>query len=116
MAFFYWGNMEVIIPEYVVGTRNIRDSRQILMRFPNNYGASIIQGPYTYGGDQGLYEVAVVHFPSCEDEYIIDYDNPVSNGDVLGYLSIPEVHDTLRRIINLPIMVEKPNETKQLGS
>ena len=26
-------------------------------KFPNNYGASVIKNPYSYGGEQGLWEV-----------------------------------------------------------
>lgn len=29
------------------------------IKFDNGYGASVVKGPHTYGGDQGLYELAV---------------------------------------------------------
>ena len=28
--------------------------------YPNHYGISVIRGPYSYGGDKGLYEIAVL--------------------------------------------------------
>jgi len=28
-------------------------------KFPNGYGASVVRGPYTYGGPEGLFELAV---------------------------------------------------------
>lgn len=97
-----------IIPEYVVHTRkatDLRESNQIVMRFPNNYGASIIQGKHTYGGSDGLYEIAVIYFDN-DNHYYIDNDNPLSNGDVFGYLTDDDVAETLNRILNLPLRVE----------
>ena len=31
--------------------------------FDNYYGVSVVRGPYTYGGKEGLYELAVLHMP-----------------------------------------------------
>ena len=31
--------------------------QQVLFRFDNNYGASVIRGPHTYGGYKGLFEL-----------------------------------------------------------
>lgn len=53
--------------------------------FDNGWGVSVIIGPYSYGGKEGLYELAVLH----NDE--IHYDNPVADGDVVGYLTPEEV-------------------------
>jgi len=63
--------------------------------FDNEYGASIVQGPYSYGGGDGLYELAVV---GKNDE--ICYDTPVT-GDVEGYLSEAQVTDLLIKIQQL---------------
>ena len=63
--------------------------------FPNGYGASVIRGALTYGGDQGLWELAVTHGrPLC-------YATPVTN-DVIGYLSEEGVTETLVAIAALP--------------
>ena len=32
---------------------------QCIVQFPNGYGASIVKGEHTYGGKNGLYELAV---------------------------------------------------------
>ena len=63
--------------------------------FDNGYGATIVQGPHSYGGADGLYELAVV---GKNDE--ISYDTPVT-GDVEGYLSEAQVTDLLIKIQQL---------------
>ena len=63
--------------------------------FDNGYGATVVQGPHTYGGADGLYELAVV---GKNDE--ICYDTPVT-GDVEGYLSEAQVTDLLIKIQQL---------------
>ncbi len=69
--------------------------KQCIVQFPNGYGASIVQGEHTYGGKDGLYELAVFG----QDGHI-SYDTPITN-DVLGYLSELEVEKTLTNIKNL---------------
>lgn len=73
-------------------------NHQVLHWFENGYGASVIQGPYTYGGDEGLFEMAVVHFEG--DEYALVYDTPVTD-DVLGYLTPSEVEHYLAKVERL---------------
>jgi hypothetical protein len=63
--------------------------------FDNGYGATVVQGPHSYGGADGLYELAVV---GKDDE--ICYDTPVT-GDVEGYLSEAQVTDLLIKIQQL---------------
>lgn len=60
--------------------------------FENGWGASIVKHDYSYGGRQGLYELAVL----LNNE--IHYDNPVSGGDVLGYLTEEDVSELLKEI------------------
>jgi hypothetical protein len=50
---------------------------------------SVVQSPYTYGGDRGLYELAVIK------DGDIHYDNPVAKGDVVGYLRPEDVTDAM---------------------
>lgn len=79
-----------------------------IFRFNNAYGASVIRGAYTYGGDKGLFELAVIHFiePEHTDEgqeydFDLDYDNDVTQ-DVLGHLSEEDVVGYLREIKEFP--------------
>ena len=68
---------------------------QCIVQFPNGYGASIVKGPHTYGGSQGLYELAVF---GKDGE--ISYSTPITD-DVLGHLSEQEIEKTLSDIKNL---------------
>ncbi len=68
---------------------------QARIQFDNGYGASVVCTPYTYGGDKGLYELAV--FGS---DGHITYDTPITN-DVLGYLSEQDVTEILIKIQQL---------------
>jgi hypothetical protein len=69
--------------------------QQCIVQFPNGYGASIVQGEHTYGGKDGLYEIAVFG----KDGHI-SYSTPITD-DVLGYLSEQEVEKILTDIKNL---------------
>ena len=64
--------------------------------FDNGYGATVVQGPHSYGGSDGLYELAVV---GKNDE--ISYDTPVT-GDVEGYLTQEGVTKLMEQIQSLP--------------
>lgn len=61
--------------------------------FDNGWGASIVSHKYSYGGDKGLYELAVLD--SSGD---LHYDNVVAEGDVRGYLGEEEVTDLIKQI------------------
>ncbi len=63
-------------------------------QFDNGYEVSVVKSPYTYGGDKGLYELAV--FKDGE----ITYATPVTN-DVIGYLRPEDVTDVMEKIQQL---------------
>ena len=63
----------------------------VRVEFPNGYGASVIQSPSSYGGSNGLYELAVLYGGH------ICYDTEITN-DVLGYLNQADVTELLQRI------------------
>lgn len=67
---------------------------QARIQFENGYGASVVKTPYTYGGKDGLYELAVIK----NDE--ICYDTPIT-GDVIGYLRPEDVTDVMVKIQQL---------------
>ena len=74
------------------------DGTHIIFKFPNNYGASVIKTRFSYGGNRGLWEIAVLYFDG--DKSNITYDTPIT-GDVLGYLSDEDVENILEQIKNL---------------
>ena len=62
--------------------------------FDNGYEISVVKSPYTYGGDKGLYELAV--FKDGD----ICYDTPITD-DVIGYLRPEDVTDVMAKIQQL---------------
>jgi hypothetical protein len=67
---------------------------QAISTFDNGYGVSVVKTPYTYGGRDGLYELAVLNNDG------ITYDTPITN-DVLGYLSEQDVTEVLIKVQQL---------------
>ena len=65
-------------------------------KFGNNYGASVVCSPGSYGGKSGLFEVAVLDMNNN-----IVYDTPITN-DVVGYLDFDGVAKLLQEIQALP--------------
>ena len=65
------------------------------MHFDNGYGVSVVSHSYSYGGRDGLYEIAVL---DSNDE--LTYDTPVTN-DVIGYLTEEDVTDILKQVQEL---------------
>lgn len=62
-----------------------------------SYGASVVQHHGSYGGDEGFWELAVIHFQANSEKWSICYCTPVTN-DVMGWLRDDEVQDTLAQI------------------
>jgi hypothetical protein len=63
--------------------------------FDNGYGASIVKGEHTYGGREGLYELAVLG-----KDGKLTYETPITD-DVEGYLSEDNVTKLMEQIQNL---------------
>ena len=71
---------------------------QYLQIFDNGYGVSIIQHNFSYGGDRGLWELAVIKKIENEEEgWDICYDTPITS-DVLGHLSENEVNNVVEKV------------------
>jgi hypothetical protein len=63
-------------------------------QFDNGYEVSVVKSPHSYGGDKGLYELAI--FKDGE----ICYDTPITD-DVIGYLRPEDVTDVMERVEKL---------------
>jgi len=61
--------------------------------FENNYGASVVCHKGSYGGADGLWELAVIDLETDQ----ITYDTPITNDEV-GWLTPEEVNSYLDRI------------------
>lgn len=64
-----------------------------VFEFTNGWSASVVCGPYSYGGPEGRYEMAVLN-----PEGDMDYENPVSPDDVTGWLTADGVTELLRQL------------------
>lgn len=69
---------------------------QRVYTFDNGYGASVIRNDFSYGGRDGLYELAVLGLSGA-----ITYETPITE-DVLGWLTPLDVRAILRDIQALP--------------
>lgn len=88
--------------EHLIQCRKVFDGNGLTVWFPNGYGASILCHSDTYGGSDGLVEIAVV-VPK-ENNFCYHtpvYDTPVTD-DVLGYLDSEMAIEILREIESLP--------------
>ncbi len=75
-----------------------RSHGQSLFRFPNGYGASVVCHAGSYGGNKGLYELAVLKYESDHpDDWVLTYDTPITDY-VIGYLDTEEVLKVLSDI------------------
>lgn len=82
-----------------VKVRSLNGGVQTLVFFDNGYGASVVQHKYSYGGDRGLFEIAVII--GNTDRWNICYSTDITD-DVLGYLKDSDVADVLEQISALP--------------
>ena len=63
--------------------------------FENGYGASVVRHEYSYGGKDGLYELAVL-----DSDGHLTYSTSVTD-DVIGYLRPEDVTDVMAKIQQL---------------
>lgn len=68
---------------------------QWLFSFPNGLGASVVRGPYSYGGPEGLFELGVIGVDGH-----LTYKTSITD-DVVGNLTVEQVNQLLDRIAAL---------------
>ena len=98
--FFKYAEINTKFGEYAVrrndGACYTEMGSQRIYRFPNGYGASVVRHEHSYGGRQGLFELAVL---DSNDE--LCYDTPITS-DVIGWLTSKQVDELLDKISKLP--------------
>jgi hypothetical protein len=81
--------------------RQMNGGVQKVYRFANGYGASVVRHAFSYGGEGGLWELAVLKFHGPDIyQYHLDYTTPITN-DVIGRITEDEVDALLDRIEQL---------------
>ncbi len=80
--------------EFLSDTDYINNGVQHKYAFPNGYGASVVKHDFSYGGKNGLWELAVLN------EGELDFSTVITH-DVIGHLSWKEVEKVLENIKNL---------------
>lgn len=78
--------------------RSINGGSQVIHKFDNDFGASVVQHNFSYGSEDGLSELAVLKFNG--DEWDLTYDTEITD-DVIGYLTEDDVKELLIRIEKL---------------
>ena len=73
-----------------------QDGIRAIHKFANGYSASVIQTSFSYGGEDGRYELAVL-----SPLGYLDYSTPVTD-DVRGFLTQDDVTRLLQQIESLP--------------
>jgi len=81
---------------YLVKKSKLEEGIQYEYSFPNGYGASVIKTTFSYGGDAGLWELAVLYQGElCYTSGITD--------DVIGHLTSKDVKSLLERIYAIEV-------------
>lgn len=80
-------------------TNNLKGGVQKLYFFPNDFGASVIRHRFSYGFNEGKWELAVLK--GTPEAYSLCYSTPITDG-VIGHLSEEEVENILSQIEILP--------------
>lgn len=85
--------------EYLKDTNYVNNGVQHKYAFPNGYGASVVKHDFSYGGKNGLWELAVLDF-SVDSEGELCYTSGITE-DVIGHLSWKKVEGVLSEIKQL---------------
>lgn len=86
----------------IAEVKNLSDDRVSRLRlvFKNGYQLSIIRGEFSYGGDQGLFEISPFDLEGCMNGGLFDEED--QGDDVLGYCNLEKVKYYVNKIGTLP--------------
>lgn len=80
--------------KYLKTTKSLWNGWQILYKFPNGYGASVVQHHYSYG-----MELAVIEWLD-DDHWELCKTTPITD-NVIGYLEFETLYPILEQIYEL---------------
>jgi len=69
--------------------------KKVRVQFDNGYGVSVVSHTFSYGGKDGLYELAVL-----DKNGDLTYETPITS-DVLGYLEPEQVTEIMAKVQSL---------------
>lgn len=69
--------------------------KKVRVQFDNGYGVSVVSHTFSYGGKDGLYELAVL-----DKNGELTYETPITS-DVLGYLEPEQVTEIMEKVQSL---------------
>ena len=80
----------------LIATKEIRGGMQLIYKFDNGYGASLVSHIASYGGDKGLWELAII-----DNAGEIYYGSDITNNDVMGHLNNEKAMKLLKQIAEM---------------
>ena len=92
--------LETIKQTFTVTDHSNKHMTRARVDVGNGYALSVVQGSYSYGGKENLYECAVLFNGS------ITYDTPLTD-DVLGYCSEEDVLGYINQLQEYAATVDK---------
>ena len=87
------------LKKYLMARKYRNFGIQYVFAFNNNFGASVVKTPFTYGGNNDLWEFAMLKYIKELYKYELYYCN-LTDFSVLGYLSDADVNFYLKNIKN----------------
>lgn len=83
---------------FIKGIEDRSDSlmSRVRLTFQNGYGLSIIRGEYSYGGPQGLFEIAPLDKQGELDGSLLNEED--QGDDVLGHCDLDKVKYYIKKI------------------
>jgi len=101
---------ELAVPEFAItpttefSVKELHDGHQVLFRFANGFGASVVRHSFSYGGKSGLFELGMIRWLDDGWEFAGQTSGltPFINDDVAGWLDVPQVEELLLMIESLP--------------
>jgi hypothetical protein len=85
--------------QYIIDFNSINKGMQLVFRFDNYYGLSVVSHSFSYGNDDELFEIAVIEFES-DGTWNVTYYTDITN-DVLGKQSKEDVISIIEKTILL---------------